>query len=74
MYKLIGVMGFMATITLLGGCGQSGALQLTNDPNLDTRPKYLLWHGQQEDKQNKTETTASEPSSTPNTRSSGQNN
>ncbi|WP_269913473.1 hypothetical protein [Acinetobacter sp. HY1485] len=28
----------------LAGCGQSGALQLTNDPHLDTRPKYLLWH------------------------------
>lgn len=54
MYKLMGVMGFVITTILLHGCGQSGALQLTNDPNLDTRPKYLLWHGSQE-KQNKTE-------------------
>ncbi|MBF7681970.1 hypothetical protein I2F27_01280 [Acinetobacter sp. B5B] len=38
---------YMIGLILLGslvGCGQSGALQLTNDPDLDTRPKYLLWH------------------------------
>lgn len=34
----------LALVSSLFGCGQSGALQLTNDPNLDTRPKYLLWH------------------------------
>ena len=34
--------------TTLVGCGQSGALQLTNDPQLDTRPKYLLWHQSQQ--------------------------
>ena len=25
------------------GCGQSGALQLPNDPNYDKRAKYLLY-------------------------------
>ncbi len=27
----------------LSGCGQSGALQLPNDPNYDKRAKYLLY-------------------------------
>lgn len=27
----------------LVGCGQSGALQLPNDPNYDKRAKYLLY-------------------------------
>ena len=43
---------WMYVVGLLGvgltGCGQSGALQLTNDPHLDKRPKYLLWHQQQQ--------------------------
>lgn len=38
----------LLSVLLLGlslvGCGQSGALQLTSDPKVDTRPKYLLWH------------------------------
>lgn len=28
---------------LLTACGQSGALQLPNDPNYDQRAKYLLY-------------------------------
>lgn len=36
-------MAGLILLTCLSGCGQSGALQLTNDPALDTRPKYLLW-------------------------------
>lgn len=35
----------------LVGCGQSGALQLTNDAHLDKRPKYLLWHNKNQDNQ-----------------------
>ena len=32
-----------ATGLVLVGCGQSGALQLPNDPNYDKRAKYLLY-------------------------------
>lgn len=42
---VVGLLGVGLTLT---GCGQSGPLQLTNDPHLDKRPKYLLWHRQQQ--------------------------
>ena len=35
-------MGLLTT-TLLVGCGQTGNLQLPNDPNYDKRTKYLLY-------------------------------
>ncbi|MBF7687416.1 LPS translocon maturation chaperone LptM [Acinetobacter rathckeae] len=43
MHKVHYIIGLLL-LSVLSGCGQSGALQLTNDPDLDTRPKYLLWH------------------------------
>ncbi|SDB84370.1 lipoprotein [Acinetobacter boissieri] len=43
MHKVKYIIGLIL-LSGLSGCGQSGALQLTNDPDLDTRPKYLLWH------------------------------
>ncbi len=33
----------LAASLLLTACGQSGALQLPNDPNYDKRAKYLLY-------------------------------
>ncbi len=38
-------LGFTALLltTLLAGCGQSGNLQLTSDPNYDKRARYLLY-------------------------------
>lgn len=35
-------MSLLASSLLLVGCGQSGALQLASDPNLDKRAHYLL--------------------------------
>ena len=35
-------MGLLTT-TLLVGCGQTGNLQLPNDPNYDKRAQYLLY-------------------------------
>lgn len=35
-------MGLLLT-TLLIGCGQTGNLQLPNDPNYDKRAQYLLY-------------------------------
>lgn len=31
--------------TLFVGCGQTGALQLKNDPNLDKRSQYMIYKG-----------------------------
>lgn len=38
------ILGFTSLLlaTLLAGCGQSGNLQLTSDPNYDKRARYLL--------------------------------
>ena len=37
--------------TVLVGCGQTGALQLPNDPNYDKRAQYLLYKNSQADHQ-----------------------
>ena len=50
MRHLICAMGCLATMLTLVGCGQSGDLQLTSDPHLDTRPKYLLYHTREQQK------------------------
>jgi len=65
MRNLVGVIGLMLVGSLVG-CGQPGALQLTSDPNLDKRPKYLLWHHKQSAKQTDpaTSQSVSEPSTT----------
>lgn len=39
-------MSIWAT-TVLVGCGQTGALQLPNDPNYDKRAQYLLYKNNQ---------------------------
>ncbi|WP_353172719.1 hypothetical protein [Acinetobacter rudis] len=41
MRHILGFTGLLLT-TLLVGCGQSGNLQLTSDPNYDKRARYLL--------------------------------
>ena len=59
-------MGLLTT-TLLVGCGQTGNLQLPNDPNYDKRAQYLLYkdgeksvNAQQIDASQTTEKTSSE--------------
>jgi predicted small lipoprotein YifL len=37
--------------SVLGGCGQSGALTLASDPNYDQRPSYLLYHANRDEQQ-----------------------
>ncbi|MCF9046196.1 hypothetical protein [Acinetobacter nectaris] len=65
MRGLIGVMSLVVFASLTG-CGQPGALQLTNDPHLDKRPKYLLWHNKQGDvKSDEASIATSEPLATP---------
>ncbi|MFT4020130.1 MAG: hypothetical protein QM666_01280 [Acinetobacter sp.] len=63
MRQLICAMGLLATLLPLSGCGQSGVLQLPSDPNLDTRPKYLLYRHHDQQNQVKQDAVASEPSS-----------
>lgn len=46
----------------LMGCGQSGALQLRNDPNHDGRAKYLLYS---DSSSKSTGQKTSQPESTP---------
>ena len=41
MRHILGITGLLLA-TLLAGCGQSGNLQLTSDPNYDKRARYLL--------------------------------
>ncbi|MDV2453877.1 MULTISPECIES: LPS translocon maturation chaperone LptM [Acinetobacter] len=43
MRTVICCVSVVFTTVLLVGCGQSGALQLPNDPNYDKRAKYLLY-------------------------------
>ncbi|NNP72464.1 hypothetical protein A7P53_00880 [Acinetobacter defluvii] len=43
MRRVICYISVMAMATVLLGCGQSGDLQLPNDPNYDNRAKYLLY-------------------------------
>ena len=43
MRTVICCMSVLLTTVVLVGCGQSGALQLPNDPNYDKRAKYLLY-------------------------------
>ncbi|MGE8540706.1 LPS translocon maturation chaperone LptM [Acinetobacter sp. ANC 3813] len=43
MRQIICCMSLCALGFGLTGCGQSGALQLPNDPNYDKRAKYLLY-------------------------------
>ncbi|EZQ10261.1 MULTISPECIES: lipoprotein [unclassified Acinetobacter] len=39
---LIGVIS-AAVVSILAGCGQTGALQLPSDPNYDKRAQYLIY-------------------------------
>ncbi|WP_445116366.1 LPS translocon maturation chaperone LptM [Acinetobacter sp. WZC-1] len=41
-------MSLLTTTLVMSGCGQSGALQLPNDPNHDDRAKYLLYSNKQQ--------------------------
>ncbi|WP_151778169.1 LPS translocon maturation chaperone LptM [Acinetobacter brisouii] len=50
MRQMIAVISLVATGLSLVGCGQAGDLQLPNDPHLDTRPKYLLYHPKEQPK------------------------
>ncbi|WOE31467.1 MULTISPECIES: LPS translocon maturation chaperone LptM [unclassified Acinetobacter] len=43
MRLVICCMGLILCSSLLVACGQTGALQLPNDPNYDKRAKYLLY-------------------------------
>lgn len=43
MRLVICCIGLVITSSLLVACGQTGALQLPNDPNYDKRAKYLLY-------------------------------
>ncbi|WP_374663617.1 lipoprotein [Acinetobacter sp.] len=43
MRQIICCMSLCAVGFMFTGCGQSGALQLPNDPNYDKRAKYLLY-------------------------------
>ena len=43
MRQVICYISILATGLALASCGQSGALQLPNDPNYDKRAKYLLY-------------------------------
>lgn len=64
MRQMIAVISLLATGLSLVGCGQAGDLQLLNDPNLDTRPKYLLYHRhEQPNAASEVNTSASTPSS-----------
>lgn len=63
MRQLICAMSCLATMLTLVGCGQSGDLQLTSDPHLDTRPKYLLYHNHDQPQQHKDAQSASEVTS-----------
>lgn len=51
MRLVICCMGLLVTSSLLVACGQTGALQLPNDPNYDKRAKYLLYPDAQPQKQ-----------------------
>lgn len=44
MRTVVCCMSLWAT-TLFVGCGQTGALQLPSDPNLDKRSQYMLYKG-----------------------------
>lgn len=39
-------ISIFASTLMMSGCGQSGALQLTSDPNYDKRAKYLIYPDQ----------------------------
>lgn len=43
MLKVICSISVLFSSIVLTACGQSGALQLPSDPNLDKRAKYLLY-------------------------------
>ncbi|WP_324646929.1 LPS translocon maturation chaperone LptM [Acinetobacter sp. MD2] len=60
MRQLICAMSGLAALLALTGCGQSGDLQLTSDPHLDTRPKYLLYHPKDQKQPHQAESTASD--------------
>lgn len=53
MRQFICCMSLCALSSAFVGCGQSGALQLPNDPDYDKRSKYLLYSDA--DSQNKAE-------------------
>lgn len=46
MRSVICCISILATTLMMSGCGQSGALQLTSDPNYDKRAKYLIYPDQ----------------------------
>ena len=54
----------VAASLLLTACGQSGALQLPNDPNYDKRAKYLL-HSDAEKPQKAEENSGQAPAQPP---------
>ncbi|WP_324626228.1 LPS translocon maturation chaperone LptM [Acinetobacter sp. MD2(2019)] len=60
MRQLVCAIGALAAMLSLAGCGQSGDLQLTSDPHLDTRPKYLLYHPKEQQQPHQEERTASD--------------
>lgn len=43
MRLVICYMSLLITSSMLVACGQTGALQLPNDPNYDKRAKYLIY-------------------------------
>lgn len=42
MFKFVAILAVSGGV-FLTACGQSGALQLTSDPNYDQRANYLLY-------------------------------
>ncbi|OTG65414.1 LptM family lipoprotein [Acinetobacter silvestris] len=60
MRLVICYISLIATTFSMVGCGQSGALQLQNDPDYDKRAKYLL-HSNIESKSSQVKNTAVEP-------------
>ena len=51
----------LVSTLFLAACGQSGALQLPNDPNYDQRAKYLIYKNT--DSAKSTPTPAEQPAS-----------
>ncbi|MDM1756114.1 MULTISPECIES: lipoprotein [Acinetobacter] len=43
MYAISNKIALLSIFLLLTACGQSGELQLPNDPNYDKRAQYLLY-------------------------------
>lgn len=55
-------MSLLVTSSVLVGCGQTGALQLPNDPTYDKRSKYLIYPDAKKSNQQEQQKDVSVPS------------